>query len=189
MNSQSANFFVLTGGPGSGKTTLINHLSEMGYRCMPEAGRAVIRQQQSGGGTALPWNDKTAYARRMYEHDMAAYQRACNTSGPVFFDRGIVDVVAYLQMEQLPVPATVQTAASHCRYHTTAFILPPWPQIYRRDRERQQDLPTAIATYHAMMKTYSQYGYILMRVPHLPVAQRAAFILNAIASGHRRERD
>lgn len=156
---------------------------------MPEAGRTVIRQQQSCGGGALPWNDKITYARLMYEHDLAAYRRACNMNGPVFFDRGIVDVVAYLQMEHLPVPETLQTAASHCRYHTTAFILPPWPQIYRRDQERQQDLPTAIATYHAMIKTYLQYGYTLVHVPRLPVAQRAVFILNAITSEHRSKKD
>lgn len=84
MNPQSANFFVLTGGPGAGKTTLINYLADLGYRCMPEAGRAVIRQQRGCGGAALPWNDKTAYARLMYEHDMAAYRRACNMNGPVF---------------------------------------------------------------------------------------------------------
>ncbi|HBP28728.1 MAG: AAA family ATPase [Advenella sp.] len=189
MNPQSANFFVLTGGPGSGKTTLINHLADMGYRCMPEAGRAVIRQQLNCGGVALPWADKTAYARRMHEHDMAAYQRACNMNGPVFFDRSIVDIIAYLQLEQLPVPEPLQTAVSQCRYHTTAFILPPWPQIYRRDQERRQDLPTAIATYHAMMKTYLQYGYALVRVPRLPAAQRARFIVNAIACGHGGNKD
>ncbi|MGO1766076.1 hypothetical protein CAP48_06025 [Advenella sp. S44] len=189
MNPQSANFFVLTGGPGSGKTTLINHLADMGYLCMPEAGRAVIRQQLGFGGVALPWNDKTAYAQRMYERDMASYQRACRMNGPVFFDRGIVDVIAYLQLEQLPVPELLQSAAFHCRYHTTAFILPPWPQIYRRDQERRQDLPTAIATYRAMMKTYSQYGYALVRVPRLPVAQRTMFILNVIASGRDSNKD
>ncbi|HLU02338.1 MAG TPA: ATP-binding protein, partial [Advenella sp.] len=114
MPSQSAHFFVLTGGPGSGKTTLLNHLAHMGYHCMPEAGRAVIRQQRSCGGVALPWNDKAAYARLMHEHDMAAYQRACNLDGPVFFDRSIVDIIAYLQLEHLPVPASLQTAASRC---------------------------------------------------------------------------
>lgn len=189
MNSQSANFFVLTGGPGAGKTTLINYLADLGYRCMPEAGRAVIRQQLGCGGAALPWSDKTAYARLMYERDMAAYQRACDMNGPVFFDRGIVDTIAYLQLEQLPVPESLQTAASRCRYHTTAFIMPPWRQIYRSDQERLQDLSTAIATYHAMIKTYSQYGYALVHVPRLPVAQRAAFILNAIACGHGRKKD
>src|SRR5690606_32983404 len=158
-----------------------------GYHCMPEAGRAVIRQQRSCGGVALPWNDKAAYARLMHEHDMAAYPRACNLDGPVFFDRSIVDIIAYLQLEHLPVPASLQTAASRCRYHTTAFILPPWPRIYRSDGERRQNLPTAIATFHAMSATYSQYGYTLMHVPRLPVAQRAAFILNAIA--HDRDKD
>ena len=187
MKPQAANFFVLTGGPGAGKTTLLNHLADMGYHCMPEAGRAVIRQQLSDGGFALPWHDKTAYARCMHEYDVASYLRACKMKGPVFFDRSIVDVIAYLQLEQLAIPEPLQIAASHYRYHTTAFIFPPWPQIYLSDHERRQDFPTAIATYEAMIKAYTQYGYTLVHVPRVPVAQRAAFILNAITTDHRRQ--
>ena len=186
MNTQSARFFVLTGGPGSGKTTLIDHLTGMGYHTVPEAGRTVIRQQYRHGGVALPWKDKAAYGKRMHEYDMAAYQRACNVDGPVFFDRGIVDVIAYLHLEQLPLPASMRAAAWQCRYHCPVFILPPWPEIYRSDQERRQDLSTAIATYDAMMKTYAEYGYELVQLPRLPVAQRAAFLLDLIALRHDR---
>jgi len=34
--------FVITGGPGSGKTSLIDALSRRGFPSMPEAGRAII---------------------------------------------------------------------------------------------------------------------------------------------------
>ena len=55
-------FFVLTGGPGSGKTTLIDALAARGYACSLEAGRAVIRHQQDIGGNALPWGDRALFA-------------------------------------------------------------------------------------------------------------------------------
>jgi predicted ATPase len=35
-------FHVITGGPGSGKTTLIDMLASQGFHHMPEAGRAII---------------------------------------------------------------------------------------------------------------------------------------------------
>jgi predicted ATPase len=35
--------FVITGGPGSGKTALIDALASHGISTMPEAGRARIR--------------------------------------------------------------------------------------------------------------------------------------------------
>ncbi|WP_422136811.1 AAA family ATPase [Endozoicomonas sp. ALD040] len=31
------NLIVFTGGPGSGKTSVINHLKELGYECAPRS--------------------------------------------------------------------------------------------------------------------------------------------------------
>ncbi len=55
------NFHVITGGPGSGKTTLIDTLASQDYHHMPEAGRAIIRYQVVIGGTAMPWAERAAY--------------------------------------------------------------------------------------------------------------------------------
>ena len=38
---------VITGGPGAGKTTLIEALAVRGHAVRPEAGRAIIRDQQA----------------------------------------------------------------------------------------------------------------------------------------------
>jgi predicted ATPase len=50
-------FFVLTGGPGSGKTTLIEALNARGYATTEEAGRGVIREEMRNNGSGLPWVD------------------------------------------------------------------------------------------------------------------------------------
>jgi predicted ATPase len=47
------NYFVIIGGPGAGKTSLIAELGRRGYASVEEAGRAIIRQQRAIGGTAL----------------------------------------------------------------------------------------------------------------------------------------
>jgi predicted ATPase len=54
-------YFVITGGPGSGKTTLIEALGARGLRHMSEAGRAIIQDQLAIGGSALPWADRRAF--------------------------------------------------------------------------------------------------------------------------------
>ena len=50
------NLIVFTGGPGAGKTSVIEKLIELGYACAPEVGRKVIKQQVALDGDALPWN-------------------------------------------------------------------------------------------------------------------------------------
>ena len=41
----TSNLVVITGGPGVGKTTLINHLNDRGFDTSPEVARAIIEQR------------------------------------------------------------------------------------------------------------------------------------------------
>ncbi|WBU65249.1 AAA family ATPase [Paracoccus aerodenitrificans] len=61
----SDRFFVVTGGPSAGKTSLITELARRGFHTTPESGRAIIREEIVRGGDVLPWADRTAYAKRM----------------------------------------------------------------------------------------------------------------------------
>ena len=82
----SDHFFVVTGGPGAGKTSLITELSRRGFHTILESGRAIIREEMARGGDALPWADRMAYAERMLEQDLRAYRTAQTLPGPVIFD-------------------------------------------------------------------------------------------------------
>jgi predicted ATPase len=46
-------FVVLTGGPGTGKTTLLEALRDNGFSVVPENARPIIRDQLAIGGYAL----------------------------------------------------------------------------------------------------------------------------------------
>lgn len=60
----SDHFFIVTGGPGAGKTSLLAELARRGFQTIPESGRAIIREEMARGGDALPWSDRIAYAER-----------------------------------------------------------------------------------------------------------------------------
>jgi predicted ATPase len=173
-------FFVLTGGPGSGKTTLIEALKVKGYEAAPEAGRAVIRDQTASGGNALPWADRLLFAERMLAFDLHNYAEAREWSGPVFFDRGVPDVVGYLELSGLPAPPDTEKAARSYRYASRVFVLPPWLEIFGQDAERRQSFAEAERTYRAMVAIYLRLGYELVEVPHAPVNERAEFLLARI---------
>ncbi|MGB3387500.1 MAG: AAA family ATPase [Pseudaminobacter sp.] len=179
MQSDSDRFFVVTGGPGSGKTTLITALSAAGFCSTVEAGRAVIRHQAAINGPALPWNDPALFAELMLCWEMRSHAMASGETGPVFFDRGLPDIAGYLRLSGLPVPAHVETAAKTMRYNRRVFILPPWPEIFSQDGERRQDFREAERTYEAMIDAYTTYGYDLVTVPRLPVEERRQFVLDA----------
>ncbi|MBL6081667.1 AAA family ATPase [Belnapia sp. T18] len=177
---QHERFFVITGGPGSGKSTLIKALVARGLHGMPEAGRAIIQDQVAIGGSALPWDDRLGFAELMLGWELRSHREARERAGPVFFDRGVPDVVGYLTLCSLAVPSHVQRAAGAFRYNRQVFIAPPWPEIFGQDAERKQSPDEAQATYEAMVGTYSEYGYELTHLPHTSVEERTRFILARI---------
>lgn len=181
MPEGKSKLFVLTGGPGSGKTSVIDALRSENHSCADEAGRHIVRQQVAAGGDALPWSDRLRYAEAMLRRDLENYHQHNGSSGPVFFDRGIPDTIGYLRLEGLPVPEAMIQSAKALRYATPVFLFPPWPEIFTQDAERKQTAETAEQTHRAMAEVYGELGYTLIDVPKAPVEDRKAFILAAAA--------
>ncbi|HDS1202460.1 TPA: AAA family ATPase [Shewanella algae] len=175
------NRIVFTGGPGSGKTSVIDFLQSLGYPSAPEVGRKVIKAQLAQAGRALPWDDKSAFRDAMVDEELTRYQTFSGDDGIIFFDRSMLDSYGYSLLENLTIPESLR---SHCRelvYHPRVFIFPPWQAIYANDMERKQDFSVAVATYHEMQKAYEAFGYELIEVPKWSVAKRAGFILAKVS--------
>ncbi|GGF01302.1 AAA family ATPase [Stappia taiwanensis] len=176
MAQSTTRFHVVTGGPGSGKSTLLGALAGAGLSRTVEAGRAIIRDQVAIGGPALPWRDPAAFAEQMLAWDMRSHHMAQDLPGPVLFDRGVPDVLGYLDLCGLPVPAHMEAAACRFRYHPQVFIAPPWREIFHQDTERRQDFAEACRTYEAMARVYARLGYRLVELPRASVEERARFV-------------
>lgn len=180
MSDEAHRFFVLTGGPGSGKSTLLDELQRAGYARTTEAGRTIIQDQVAIGGRGLPWLDPVLFAEMMLSWDMRSYRIAEKAEGPVFFDRGVVDMIGYFRLIGQPLPKHVEKAAEEFRYNRRVFIAPPWAEIYEQDRERKQDFAEAVRTYEAIAAAYTERGYELIEIPRVSVEERMQFVLRAI---------
>lgn len=177
-----AHCFVFTGGPGAGKTAVIEVLEKKGYPCMPEVARQIIRAQVASDGPAVPWKDMQLYTKLMQEQTIAVFDAAPPASaGLCFFDRGVPDVICHSQLNNLPVDEELQNAAYQLRYNQLVFLFPPWEEIYQTDAERKQTFEAAVATYETLIDVYHKYDYVLVEVPKLPIIDRAAFILEEIS--------
>ncbi len=173
----SRSYYVLTGGPGTGKTTLLNELGQQGYITVPEVARDIIKHQVLNKGTALPWVNKKEYANLMWEASLLSYQNIYNTyvGDIVFFDRGILDTICYMQMENIPIKPEQEYFIKHS-YYKKVFLLPPWEEIYKTDSERKQTWEEALYTYESMKRVYLAYNYDVIEVPKLSVEKRINFI-------------
>ena len=91
---ENANFYIFTGGPGSGKSTVLDLLGNMGYRIVREVARDIIRNQVKTRGDALPWDNTVRYARLMLLRSVVDFEEMAHVPTPCFFDRGIIGIIA-----------------------------------------------------------------------------------------------
>ena len=175
--------YVITGGPGVGKTSLLEELQKRGLTVIPEVARQLIKEQQAIDGEALPWKNKRLYRDLMFQRSVESFEKVMEEQhggSPIFFDRGFLDAICYASLSGIRVENDMKILADTWRYNDHVFILPPWKEIYRTDAERKQDWNEAVFTYNKMIQTYRSFQYNLVEVPKNSIEQRANFILNWI---------
>ena len=180
MKFERDNFHVVTGGSGSGKSSIIAALKARGFACVEEAGRQLVQQQVRIGGDATPWQDRLKFRELSLSLSIHGYEQVAERDRPVFFDRGIPETVGYARFLGVPVPAHHRAAVALYRYASTVFVAPPWREIYENDAERKQTSADAVADYRVNVDAYAEAGYRLVEVPRAPVAERVAFILERV---------
>ena len=171
-------FVVISECSSGGKSTLIAELGKRGYAVVDEPGRRIVKEELASGGSALPWVDGVAFARRAIGIALADRAAAGSLDGWVLFDRGLIDAAAALEHTTGKPMLTALGQAN--RHHRRVFIAPPWPEIYETDPERRDGLDMALAEYSRLLETYPLLGYKVLILPKVGVSERADFILNTL---------
>jgi predicted ATPase len=177
MSGTAAPLVIITGGPGTGKTTLIDALGTAGYPVARDGARAIIQYRNVIGG---PWHDPDLFGELMLSWDVRTYHWALEQTGPVFFDNGVPSDVGYWRLLGRPVPAHLTEAVRAYRYHPVVFVAPPWPEIYRTDTERTQTFAHSERVYGYVRRTFPDLGYQLIDLPRCDPAERARFVLDQL---------
>lgn len=171
---------VIIGGPGTGKTTIIEGLLAKGFCCYPEISREVTLEAKKQGIEQLFLENPLLFSELLLEGRKKQFHNAQKEPhNIVFLDRGIPDILAYMHYIGDSYPAFFDQA---CRDHiyTKIFLLPPWEDIYISDNERYENFEQAKLIYNHLTETYQKYGYDLIEVPKGTVEDRISFILNQL---------
>jgi predicted ATPase len=170
------NVILLIGGPSSGKTTLINELEKNGFICYPEISREVTSKAREKGIEQLFLTEPLLFSEMLLEGRVNQFLNAQKENTTVFIDRGIPDIVAYMDFIGDKYPEKFTEACANYRYDKI-FLLPPWEEIYTSDAERYETYDEALKIHEHLVETYIKNGYQLIEVPKKSVEERSNFIV------------
>lgn len=171
--------FIVTGGPGFGKTELIGELQKSGYICSGEFARDLIKHQQEIGGDVLPWKNSNLFQSEVLKKRIGFYESVPENE-IAFADRGIPDQLAFARYKGFGTPKVLEQSALKYRYSVQVFLTPPWEKIYRNDKIRTESYNEAVRIDEFIRIIYAELNYQIIELPLKSVRKRVEFILNEL---------
>ena len=164
--------YVITGGPGFGKSILVEKLHKLGYPVCGELARQIIEQQIAEGGVLLPWKDVIAFEKRITK-ERIEFLNSIDMQSIPFSDRGLPDQAAFSWYKGKVISLRLSLALKENRYAKKVFLTPPWRQIYRNDQIRTESFAEAERIHQFIVEAYLKNEYELIELPFVSPVDRA----------------
>jgi predicted ATPase len=175
-----SNFYIITGGPGGGKTSLLDNLALKGYNYIPETARQIIKARLERGLSPRP--DAKTFAQDIFNKDWTNFIANSDVSSLLFFDRSFIDSACMLFDSDVDSYYKIKDTLQSHRYNSKIFITSPWKEIFRNDTERDQSFEQSIEVYKRLDKWYREHGYDIVMLPEDTIENRVNFVLNHVSS-------
>jgi predicted ATPase len=168
---------AITGGPCSGKSSLIQELGNRGYPVLQEVARRVLEKNKGIRKTFLQ-NQQEIFMMHLSEEEKK--KLTYKNMQYFFLDRGAIDAIAYTRFyaKRVPDEFLKQNVANRYDY---VFVLERLP--FRNDGTRiENSEEEAVGLHEAIIKEYENYDYDLIPVPLGSIKERADYILDYVTS-------
>ncbi|MBQ4822531.1 ATP-binding protein [Aquimarina sp. MMG016] len=178
---------VITGAPGTGKTSVIVKLEQANFFCFHEIIRTMTQEAKNNGDSTVITSNPIVSVSDPYKFNLDILNGRIQQFNDaefkedhiLFYDRGIPDVLAYMDYFGQSYKDDFKQACKTNTYDHI-FLLPPWKEIYVSDEERYESFEQAQEIHNHLLETYSRFGYQCIEVPFGTVKERNDFILKNI---------
>lgn len=172
------NKFIITGGPGFGKTSILNKLNELGFETFNEVAREIINEQRVIAGKLLPWLDRKKFDYEVIKR-MTNQYHSHNFKKVAFFDRGLPDLVGWRIYDNLSFE-DIEKYMNTFRYEKIVFITEEWAEIYSSSVNRPYSFEQACEINKLLARGYLSYGYVVKYLPKVDIHSRVEYIIDNI---------
>jgi predicted ATPase len=174
--------YIITGGPGSGKTSIINDLEKRGYLIRKEAATDVIEEGLRQGMKA-PWMVDD-YHIKICNIMIKRQEEVRNSRDLIaFFDRGHLDGITYILLQRRKLHQEVidyvQSTLNEGFFDKTVFFIENLG-FCEQAPHRDETLEEALEKSHHLKQNYRALGYELINIPPDTIEKRSEKIINQI---------
>jgi len=166
---------VFTGGPGTGKTSLICELEKHGFPTTPEAAREFLSGKGERRKKILS-RDQLVMARNIHRIQQEQHKTVTDRH---LLDRSPIDPLGYTEAYgKKPTREMLRTAKAF--KPDMVFLLAPLNN-YKKDAIRKEDEAMAQKIHDHIRQAYTRLGHKVIDVPDLgSVEKRAEFVKRKI---------
>lgn len=168
--------YVLTGGPGTGKSSIILALEQLGEYVMREAAGDYIKLRQAHG-QKTPWTEPD-FQDRILDLQLQREARIPKDAKRAFLDRGIHDGLAYAQ-KGTQTYDRILTEAQKARYDTV-FLIGMLDSTETTETRRECHEEAALLGQQ-LAHIYQEHGYEMIALKAGTLQERVARILKHAA--------
>ena len=165
------NWVVITGAPSSGKSTLIEKLSKMGYRVLNDVAREIFLEMKANSVKIDEKKKQILIVERLIEKYCTI-----STSELVFLDYGMPDNIVFQTM--LGFSSEVTANISEMLRYKYVFLLTPLEIEY--DGVRKLDHEGQNIIYRNILNIYNKFKYNPIIIKSTDTSSRLNIILNHI---------
>jgi predicted ATPase len=172
--------YVLTGGPGCGKTSLFNQLYGKGFFMIDEVAEYLIASELNKNGNCLPWVDLNKFQERVLDKQIEFEKSIPSEYEAAILDRSKIDGIAFYRSSGLSPPRKLIQEAKDSRYDLVFFFDKLPREIYAKNQIRRETFEESERIHDEIKRAYESFGYNLINVPLMPIQDRAEFVLDFI---------
>ena len=154
-------------------------LQARGYTIVGDSARTIIQDRRRRGLSPRP--NAIEFAHEALRMDIENFDHHAGTPGPVFFERGFLDALCWIDQVTPLNESELSVWISKYHYCSTVFVLPPWEAIYVTDAERDHTFEHAESVHRIAQEWYRRCGYQVLEVLRVRVDGRCRFVLQALA--------
>jgi predicted ATPase len=170
--------FIMTGAPGSCKTSVLRALENLGYAVVEEAATDVIAAHQAQGNRE-PWGDRSFIDAIVRLQSHRQQERVRPGAMAQVHDRSVVCTLALARWMDYPVTAELRGAVAQVTagglFDRRVFFVRPLG-FCERTLARRISYEDSLAFERVHETEYLRLGFELVDVPPGPVQRRSALI-------------